>query len=143
MSGLAQRLIALSACRAAAGQPARAFTASSQAQSSSNVLTGTDKNFTEVIKNAKVPLVVDFYADWCGPCKALSPIITRAVDNTNGQVQLVKVNVDENVDVASQYEIAALPTVVVFKNGKPVDRVVGLRDEQFFKKYLASQIDSA
>src|SRR5262249_38898099 len=69
----------------------------------------------------EVPVIVDFWAPWCGPCKQLGPHLERAVEQTKGQVKLVKVNIDENPEIAQQLRIQSIPTVYAFKNGQPVD----------------------
>lgn len=79
----------------------------------------------EVIKSDKLT-VVDFYADWCGPCRKLSPIVEEVENEFDGQVKFSKINTDENIDVAREYQVSGLPTLLVFKNGEVVERMVGL-----------------
>lgn len=88
----------------------------------------TDKTFEEeVIKNEKVVLV-DFYADWCGPCKMIAPILEK-VAKDHEEFDIVKVNVDQNQQVSMEYQIQSIPTLGVFKNGKEVDRIIGFSSE--------------
>ena len=78
----------------------------------------------EVLKN-DIPVFVDFYADWCGPCKMMSPVIDKMAEEYAGRIKVGKVNVDENSDLAVKYGIMSIPNMVFFKNGEVVDRVVG------------------
>ncbi|MDR2764945.1 MAG: thioredoxin [Tannerella sp.] len=84
----------------------------------------TDENFNEVLNEGK-PLVLDFWAEWCGPCRTLAPIIDELASEYNGKVIIGKVNVDENNDLVSQYGIRSIPTVMFIKNGQLVDKQVG------------------
>ena len=92
-----------------------------------NILVLTDDNFQETVKNAKIPVLVDFWADWCGPCKMIAPEVERLAQELNGQVQVCKLNVDENRDTPNGMGIMSIPTLAVFKNGQEVERVVGFR----------------
>lgn len=81
-------------------------------------------NFNEVI-NRDIPVVVDFWAAWCGPCKMLGPVIEEISDELEGKAVVGKVNVDENQDIAMKYKVFSIPTVLVFKNGQVIDQFVG------------------
>ena len=86
----------------------------------------TDENFeTEVIKSQK-PTIVDFWAEWCGPCKMLTPILEELSDEMKNEINVVKVNLDENQDLAMKYSIRSIPTLLLFKEGNLVDTKVGL-----------------
>ncbi len=80
---------------------------------------------SEVIKSDKVT-VVDFFADWCGPCRKLSPVIEEIEQELSGKVKFTKINTDENIPLAQNYQISGIPTLLVFKNGKLEERMVGL-----------------
>ena len=85
-----------------------------------------EKDFNELIKEGKV--LVDFYADWCGPCKMISPIVEE-IANENSDIEVVKVNVDNFENIARQYGIMSIPTLIVFKNGKEVNKSIGFVDK--------------
>lgn len=89
----------------------------------------------EVIKSDK-PVIVDFYADWCGPCKAMEPIFDQLSKKYEGKVKFVKLNVDENQSIAIEYGVMSIPTLIIFKKGKPVDNLMGLQDENSLKEKL-------
>ncbi len=92
---------------------------------SANIKTATDQNFAqEVLGNGK-PALVDFWATWCAPCRALAPIIDALADSYAGKVEVFKMDVDSNPETPAQSGIRGIPTVILFKGGKPVDQVVG------------------
>lgn len=83
------------------------------------------KSFASLIKNASTPVLVDFYADWCGPCKVLSPIVQEVASSLHGRVKVIKVNVDKNQNAAMQYGIKGIPTLILFRNGQILWRQSG------------------
>ncbi|HYE62743.1 MAG TPA: thioredoxin [Phycisphaerales bacterium] len=92
----------------------------------------TDSNFeSEVLKSDK-PVIVDFWAAWCPPCRALSPIIDSLADELGGRVKVGKVNTDDNRILAAQYNISSIPTVMIFSGGRPVKKLIGLRRKEEF-----------
>lgn len=93
------------------------------------VLKVTSKNFEEEVLQSEKTVLVDFYADWCGPCKMLAPIMEE-IANENEDIKVVKVNVDEAQDLAVKYDVMSIPTSVVIKNGQEVDRMVGLTGKE-------------
>lgn len=97
-----------------------------------------DGNFQEKIKGA--PILVDFFAEWCGPCRMLGPILEQVAKDLAGKVRVAKLDIDDNQGTASQYKVTSVPTVILFHNGKEVDRLVGLRDVAGIKKFLSSVI---
>ena len=98
-------------------------------EESMNIIKVSDENFEQEVLNSNIPVLVDFYADWCGPCKMLSPIVDE-VAKENDDIKVVKVNVDESQNTAIKYQVMSIPTLVVIKNGNEVNRSVGLIDKQ-------------
>ena len=101
-----------------------------------NTLTFTDANFDEEVIQSDVPVLVDFWAEWCSPCKALTPTINELADEYVGKVKVGKVDTDANRDVSARYQVSAIPTVVVFHEGKIKEKFVGLRGKKDFKVAL-------
>jgi thioredoxin 1 len=103
---------------------------------SANVKEFTDSNFeTEVLKSSE-PVLVDFWAEWCGPCRMLAPTIEKLADSYQGKVKVGKLDTDSNRDTAMKYGINAIPTVILFKDGQVAQKFVGLRQERDFKEAL-------
>jgi thioredoxin 1 len=102
----------------------------------------TDKNFKQEINESSGVAVVDFWAEWCGPCKMIAPIIEEIAKEFEGKVKVCKVNVDENQKLASEFNIMAIPTIVFFKNGKPVERSVGFQSKQNLIKKINQLLET-
>lgn len=106
---------------------------------SENVKVFTDQNFeAEVLKSAQ-PVLVDFWAEWCMPCRMLTPTIEKIAKDYSGKVTVGKLDTDANRDVSIKYGISAIPTVILFKNGQVAQKFVGLRQEKDFKEALDAQ----
>ena len=94
------------------------------------IIHATNENFEEEVLKASLPVLVDFYADWCGPCKRLAPTIDEIAEELNGKVKVVKVNVDEADKVAANYAVMSIPTLIIFKNGEDVKKAVGVQPKE-------------
>jgi thioredoxin 1 len=105
-------------------------------ESMAEPITVDDNSFDEIVLKAEKPFLVDFWAPWCAPCRAVAPIVEDLAGEYEGRVGFGKVNVDENVKVATQYGIQSIPTLLVFKDGKPMKQVVGLAAKAELKKHL-------
>ena len=101
-------------------------------------VTFTDKTFAADVLNSKVPVMVDFFATWCGPCKMMAPAVERLAVTYKGKVTIGKLDVDENPDTSGKYEIQSIPTTIFFKDGKMVDKMIGFQSEEALKKKLDS-----
>ncbi len=102
-----------------------------------NVLEFTDGNWQSEVLDSEVPVVVDFWAPWCQPCRKLLPMIEKWATEYEGKVKIGKLNTDENQDTPGGLRISAIPTIVVFQGGKEVDRLVGAPPESKFKSSMA------
>jgi thioredoxin 1 len=96
----------------------------------------TDANFEAEVLQSKVPVLVDFFADWCGPCRALAPIVEELARDYAGRIKIGKVDVDQNQKIAEKFGIMSIPTVILFKTGKNVAQVTGLETKAELRKRL-------
>lgn len=93
------------------------------------------EEFVEKVLNSKKPVLVDFFADWCGPCKMLAPVLD-VLEKENEDYDIYKINVDENQDLAAEYEVSSIPNIVIFKNGEVVDRSMGFKTADQLQQIL-------
>lgn len=100
----------------------------------------TDQNFEEIIKNAKLPVLVDVYTDWCPPCKMLGPIVEKLSGEYSGKVDFYKLNLDENHETGEKFQIDRIPTVILFVNGEIKSSFIGLKQEEEIKNWINSNI---
>ncbi len=98
----------------------------------------TDANFKSEVLQSKIPVLVDFWAEWCGPCRMLSPVVEKIAKEYKGKLKVGKLNVDDNPDTPSEYGIQGIPTLLIFKNGELAQRLVGFQAEEKIK----GEIDS-
>ena len=96
----------------------------------------TDQNFEQEVLRADLPVLVDFWASWCGPCRMLSPVIAEIAEEYAGKVKVGKVNVDEQPNLANRYGIASIPTVMLFKNGEVINTSLGYRPKNDLETLL-------
>lgn len=97
-------------------------------------ITVSDQNFEQEVAKASVPVLVDFWAPWCGPCRMVAPVVEELAGEYDGKLKVGKANVDENPGLAGQHGVMAIPTLILFKEGKPVDRIVGYVPKAELKK---------
>src|SRR5712692_7913496 len=107
-----------------------------------NVNAVTDQNFeNEVIAASKTqPVVVDFWAEWCGPCRAIAPTLAQIAQEYSGKLKIVKLNVDENMNSSSRFNVRSIPTLLVFKGGQVADQIVGAVPKEQIEKVLARHL---
>ena len=98
----------------------------------------TDKNFAEDVLKAEIPVLIDFWAPWCGPCHMVSPVVEKLSDDYVEQLEFYKMNVDEAPITAQNYGIMGIPTLMLFKNGQKVDHIIGAASESSIKKMISA-----
>ncbi len=98
----------------------------------------TNKNFEEEVFKSEKPVLVDFFATWCGPCQMLAPIITEIAEENGDKIKVAKVNVDEQQELAMKYDVSSIPTLIVFKNGNIANKVVGFHSKEEIINILMS-----
>jgi thioredoxin 1 len=94
---------------------------------SHNELKLTDQTFDEEIKASETPVLVDFWAEWCGPCKMVAPVLHEIVSEQDGKLRLGKINIDDNMELARRFDVMSIPTMILFKDGEPMVRIVGAK----------------
>ncbi len=109
---------------------------------SKNIIVGTDANFQKEVLESPIPVLVDFWAPWCGPCRMVGPVVEKMADLYEGKMKVVKLNTDENMQTASQYGIMSIPTLGIFQGGKLVDGVVGAVPEKMLRTKLEEHLSA-
>ncbi|SPP87620.1 thioredoxin, mitochondrial [Drosophila guanche] len=120
------------------GQQMRALSVSSQQREIFKVQSAED--FDKKVKNSQTPVIVDFFATWCNPCKLLTPRIENIVGENAGSIKLAKVDIDEHSELALDYDVGAVPVLVVLQNGKEIKRMIGLQDEDKIRAWVAAAV---
>lgn len=105
-----------------------------------NTLVFTDSNFNEQVVNSDLPALVDFWAEWCAPCKSIAPIVEELAGEYQSKVKIGKLNVDENPKTATQFGIRGIPTLLLFKEGKVINQMVGVKSKNEIQKNLDNNI---
>jgi len=100
----------------------------------------TNDTFEEVVLKSEIPVVVDFWASWCGPCRMVAPIMEELANEFEGRVKIAKVNVDDQGELAAKFRIMSIPTIMIFKGGQMVEKVIGARTKEEFAKMLENHI---
>ncbi|MFO7847852.1 MAG: thioredoxin [Balneolaceae bacterium] len=106
----------------------------------SNTLEFTDNNFSDEVENNGQPVLVDFWAEWCGPCRMVGPVVEEIAGEYEGKAKVGKVNVDNNPEISVKYGIRSIPALLIFKNGEVVDQIVGAVPKAQIKKQLDAQL---
>jgi thioredoxin 1 len=105
-------------------------------------ITFTDANFDQEVLKSKMPVVVDFWAVWCAPCRIVSPVIEELAKELIGKVKVGKLNVDENQQTAGKFGIMSIPSILIFKNGNPVKTIIGAQGKEKYKKEIEEALTS-
>jgi len=104
------------------------------------IVAATDADFQSRVLDAELPTVVDFWAEWCGPCRKVGPVIEELAAEYAGKVGFAKLNVDENSETPVKYGIMSIPTVILFKGGEVVDKIIGARSKADYKSWIDSKL---
>lgn len=107
-----------------------------------DIITLTDDTFEKEVLQSDVPVLVDFWAEWCQPCKMVAPIVEEMASEYSGKIKIGKVNVDENTKTPSMFGIMSIPTLIVFKGGKPNQTMIGVQPKDVFKKNIDSALSA-
>jgi thioredoxin 1 len=121
-------------------KPADVFTKGRVLVASDKILTLNDKNFQDEIKGTQVPILVDFWAEWCAPCRMIAPMLDEIAEEYEGKIKIGKLNVDQNRSIAAQFGVMSIPTLIVFKGGEMVEQMIGAQPKENLLKVLQSVI---
>ena len=105
-----------------------------------NTITVTDATFDEEVKGSTEPVLVDFWAAWCGPCKMIAPVLEDLAADRQGRLKVAKLNIDDNLEVTTRFDVQSIPTLILFKDGEPVVRMVGARGRAALDEALSPHL---
>ena len=98
-------------------------------------------HWNNIVLNSDMPVLVDFWAEWCGPCRIVGPIVEQLAQSLEGKVKVFKLNVDQNQEIAMKYNVQSIPSLVLFKNGKEIARTVGLSPKEKYEKFVNNALN--
>ena len=107
-----------------------------------NITTLTDASFEEEVRGSNEPVLVDFWAEWCGPCKTIAPVLEEIADEHAGKIRIAKLNVDDAPDVSMRYSVMSIPTLILFKDGEEQARLIGARPKGAILEELSRHVES-
>jgi thioredoxin 1 len=107
---------------------------------SEKIVTLSDATFDEHVKSSGVPVLVDFWAEWCGPCKMISPVLEEIAEEQAGKIQIGKLNIDDNLEVTRRFDVMSIPTLILFKDGQPEVRLIGAKPKGQLLQEIAAYL---
>ena len=107
---------------------------------SENIVTLSDATFDEHVKSSDVPVLVDFWAEWCRPCKMISPVLEEIAEEQAGKIQIGKLNIDDNLEVTRRFDVMSIPTLILFKDGQPEVRLIGAKPKGQLLQEIAAYL---
>jgi thioredoxin 1 len=107
---------------------------------SEKIVNLTDATFDEHVKGSDVPVLVDFWAEWCGPCKMITPVLEEIAEEQAGKIRIAKLNIDDNLDVTRRFDVMSIPTLILFKDGEPQARLVGAKPKGALLQEISAYI---